>query len=215
MTEQDIVSLNTGLIYKILNQYFYGVDREDLFQEGVVGILKAYKNYVKNGTTKFSTYAFSYIFGEMYKFATQKQIKVSKEYLQLYKEIETFRYCLAQKKGYIPTNKELAVYMKRKPQEIEEAIVASTITINSLDKRSDEERSIHETIPTQEAISWDDRIAIEEGLEQLSEEERQIIIYYYLQEMTQEEIARKLKKNQVMISRYKKRGLEKMRAFYN
>ena len=66
MTDYDIVQANAGLIYKIMNERFYGVEREDLFQAGAVGVLKAYKNYKKNGMTKFSTYAYEYVFGEMY-----------------------------------------------------------------------------------------------------------------------------------------------------
>jgi len=108
MTDYDIVQANAGLIYDIMNKRFYGCDREDLFQEGVKGLLKAYKNYRKNGTTKFSTYAYLPIFGEMYQFATQKQIKVSKDYLRLSRSFESYRYSLAQKRGYIPNNEEIA-----------------------------------------------------------------------------------------------------------
>ena len=40
MTDYDIVQANAGLIYKIMNERFYGVEREDLFQAGAVGVLK-------------------------------------------------------------------------------------------------------------------------------------------------------------------------------
>lgn len=214
MTEQDIVALNTGLIYKIMNQYFYGVEREDLFQAGAVGVLDAYKNYKKDGNTKFSTYAYSSIFGEMYKLATQKQIKISKDYLRLYKTIETARYNLAQKWGRIPSNEELAIFLEQDVTTIEQAILAATVTINSLDYRSEEDRSIYETISKEENISWDDKIALYEGLEILSEEERAIIESRYFEDMTQSEVARKLNLTQVMVSRYEKKSLDKMRAFY-
>ncbi len=214
MTSLDIVEANSGLIYRIMNEHFYGVEREDLFQAGALGILKAYKNYQKNGTTKFSSYAYMSIFGEMYDLAMQRQIKISKDYLRLYKAIETARYTLAQKWHRIPTNEELALFLEKDVTDIETAIMASTIMISSLDKGSSEDRSIYETIPKEENMSLDDRIAIKEGLETLSEEERQIIVYHYLEDMTQSEIARKLNKTQVMVSRQEKKGLDKMRAFY-
>ena len=50
-----------ALIYKIAKR-FYGVELEDLFQAGVLGILKAYKNYRKEGNAKFSSYAYDYIY---------------------------------------------------------------------------------------------------------------------------------------------------------
>ncbi len=213
MTDQDIVQANAGLIYDIMNERFYGCDREDLFQAGALGVLTAYKNYKKNGTTKFSTYAYFSIFGEMYKFATQKQIKVSKDYLRLHRSVESYRYSLAQKRGYIPSNEELALELGVDVRTIEEAIVASTITIGSLDKGTEDDRSIYETIPHEETISVDDRIAIYEGLEMLSDVERKIIESRYFEDMTQSEVAKKLHLTQVMVSRYEKKSLNKMNAY--
>lgn len=213
MTDYDIVQANAGLIYDIMNKRFYGVEREDLFQAGAVGVLKAYKNYKKNGMTKFSTYAYMSIFGEMYLYATQKQIKVSKDYLRLSRSFESYRYSLAQKRGYIPNNEELAKELGVDVRTIEEAILASTITIGSLDKGTEDDRSIHETIPSEERVSWDDKLALYEGLEMLSDVERKIIESRYFEDMTQSEVARKLNLTQVMVSRYEKKSLDKMQAF--
>lgn len=211
--ETEIIKNNMGLIYKIAN-HFYGVEKEDLIQTGALATIKAYRSFKDDGTTKFSTYAFKSIFGEMFKLATQKQIKISKDYLKLYKTIETARYSLAQKLDYIPSNEELAIFLEKDVREIEEAIVAGSIIVGSLDKGTDDDRSIYETVATEETISIEDRIALSEGLEQLTEEERKIIEYRYFKDMTQSEVARKLKKNQVMISRYEKRGIDKIREFY-
>lgn len=214
MTTEDLIASNTGLIYKIANDYFYGVEREDLFQAGAVGVLKAYENYKKDGTTKFSSYAYPFIFGEMYTLAMQKQIKISKDYLKLYKSIEMARYSLAQKWGFIPNNEQLALYLEKDINEIETAILAGSVMVSSLDKAGDEDRSLYDTIASEQVMSWDDQIAIQEGLAQLSEEERQIIKYRYFEDMTQSEVARKLKKTQVMVSRYEKKGIDKMREYY-
>ncbi len=214
MTTEQIIEKNMGLIYKIANQSFYGVEKEDLYQAGVLGILKAIKNYQPNSEAKFSSYAFKSIFGEMYQLAMQKQIKIKKDYLRLYKSLETTRYALAQKWGKIPTNEELALYLEMDPYEIEQAIVAGTIMVSSLDKQSENERSLYETIPENESLSLEDRLTIKEGLEQLNEEERQILEYRYMQDMTQSEVARKLKKTQVMVSRYEKKGIDKIREYY-
>lgn len=214
MTTEDLIASNTGLIYKIANDYFYGVEREDLFQAGAVGVLKAYENYKKDGITKFSSYAYPFIFGEMYTLAMQKQIKISKDYLKLYKSIEMARYSLAQKWGFIPNNEQLALYLEKDINEIETAILAGSVMVSSLDKAGDEDRSLYETIASEQVMSWDDQIAIQEGLAQLSEEERQIIKYRYFEDMTQSEVARKLKKTQVMVSRYEKKGIDKMREYY-
>lgn len=213
MTNEQIVKENMGLIYKISN-HFYGVDKEDLIQAGALGVVKAYINYKKNSEAKFSTYAVSSIFGEMFKLASQKQIKISKDILRFHKVIETTRYELAQRWHRFPTNEEIALFLERDVSEIEETIYAASIIVSSLDKGTNEDRSIYETIATEENISLEDRIAIQEGLEQLNDDERKIIEYRYFQDMTQSEVARKLKKTQVMISRYEKKGIDKMRNYY-
>ncbi len=214
MTTEKIIEENTGLIYKIANRSFYGIEREDLYQAGVLGILKAIKNYKEESLAKFSSYAFKSIFGEMYKLAMQKQIKVSSDYLRLYKSIETSRYSLAQKWGRIPTNEELAQFLEMDIYELEQAIIAGSIMVSSLDQSMDDERSLYETIPLNENMSIEDRLVILEGLEQLSGEERKILEYRYFQDMTQSEVARKLKKTQVMVSRYEKKGIDKIREYY-
>lgn len=215
MTKLELIKNNTGLIYKIMNDSFYGIDRDDLFQAGVVGLLSAYKNYQVDGNVKFSTYAYKYIFGEMYNLAMQKQIKISKDYLKLYKEIEKTRYALAQKYGFIPNNRQIALFLERDINEIEQAIVAGSIIVNSLDKSTDEERSIYETIPKEENISLEESMLLKEGLDQLTEEERKIIIYRYYNDYTQSEVARKLNKKQVTISRYENKSIEKIREYFN
>ena len=214
MTITDVVNANKGLIYKIAGQ-FYNVDRDDLYQAGVLGVMKAYKNYKKNGTTKFSTYAYEFIFGEMYALAySQNQIKVSRDLLRLYKSIEMSRYSLAQKLNRVPTNEELAIYLEKDITVIEQAIQAASIVMSLDYKENDDERSIYETIPTKESLSLDEQLTIQDGLETLSEDERNILEYRYFEDLTQSEVARKLNMTQVMVSRYEKKGISKMRDYY-
>lgn len=213
MTITDIVAANKGLIYKIASQ-FYNVDIDDLYQAGVLGVMKAYKNYRRNGTTKFSTYAYDFIFGEMYAFAySQNQIKVSRDMLRLHKSIEITRYSLAQKFNRIPTNEEIALYLKKDIRVIEQAIQSSSYVM-SLDSSEDDERSIYETIPNKENVSLDDQLTMQDGLETLDDDEKQILQYRYFEDLTQSEVARKLNMTQVMVSRYEKKGINKMRAYY-
>lgn len=213
MTITDIVEANKGLIYKIASQ-FYNVEIDDLYQAGVLGVMKAYRNYKQNGTTKFSTYAYDFIFGEMYAFVhSQNQIKVSRDMLRLYKSVEMTRYSLAQKLNRIPTNEEIALYLEKDVRIIEQAIQSSSYVM-SLDSSEDDDRSIYETIPSKENISLDDQITISDGLETLDDDEKQILQYRYFEDLTQSEVARKLNMTQVMVSRYEKKGINKMRAYY-
>lgn len=214
MTEEQLILANNALIYKIANR-FYGIDRDDLYQAGITGVLKAYKNYVKNGTTKFSTYAYDYILGEMYELVYKEQkIKVSKDILRLHKKIEEARYDFALRNQYFPSNYELAEYLEIDVRLIEQATMSSyeVMSLDANDNNNDN-RSIYESVPMKENISLDEHIALQEGLDSLSEDEKEIIKYRYYEDLTQGEVARKLNKTQVMVSRYEKKAISKMRKY--
>ena len=214
MTREEIIKSNIGLVYNVANQ-FYNVDKQDLIQEGCIGLIKAYKNYQNNGTTKFSTYAYEYVYGAMYALVNKnRDIKVSRDILKLYKLIEKSRYMLAQKLGKVPNNIELANYLEKDEREIEEAVLCGeAIMMSSLDNQSEDERSKYETIATPESISVDERIDVINSLDVLNDSEREIIKSRYFKDMTQSEVARKLNMTQVMVSRYEKKGLDKMRMY--
>ena len=208
MTElEQIISLHEKLIYKIASK-FHDVSKEDLFQAGVIGIIKAYNNYNKQTETKFTTYAYNYIFGEMYELNNStRSIKLNKNILKTYKKIEQARQHLAQKLGYYPSIIELSRFLNI-PEETINEIETCTGAIMSLDL--EENRPIYETIPnTKEALSTDN-IDLKDSLKILSEEEKQIINYRYYKDFTQSETAKILGMSQVTVSRYEKKSLTKM-----
>ena len=211
MIPKEVFESNMGLIWKVASN-FYGIDSQDLFQAGALGLAKAYKNYQKNGMTKFSTYAYEYIFGEMYALANNKNIKVSKEILKRYKLIEKTRYTLAQKLMRIPSNLELASYLEIDINVLEQAI-ACAYQVMSLDEDKEEVRNLHETISQDNIISQDDKILLNDSLSSLNEVEKDIINSRYYEDLTQSEVADKLGISQVKVSRYEKKGLTKMRKY--
>lgn len=194
-----------------LTKKFYGIERNDLFQAGVVGLLKALKNYNKDGNTKFSTYAYDYIFGEMYLLAGNKELKVSKDILKLYKKVEEARYRLAQKLAKIPSNQELAEYLNIPLIDIDMAC-SSAYQIMSLDIANDEEGILYEHIGGKRE-DFDTKILIDDSIEVLNDDEKEIIRSRYFEDLTQSEVAKKLNMTQVMVSRYEKKGITKMREY--
>lgn len=213
MTELDtIIELHRKLIYKIASK-FHDIDKEDLFQSGIIGLIKAYNNYKPSETTKFTTYAYNYIFGEMYEFANNmRSIKLNKNILKLYKKIEQAKYLLAQKQGYYPSISELSLYLS-----IDESIISeierATSTIMSLDVES--ERPIYETISSPKDSIDSVSIDLQDSLKTLTQEEQDIINYRYFKDFTQSETARILGMSQVTVSRYEKKSLSKMYNYLN
>lgn len=193
---------------------FYEVPFEDLMQAGAIGVLKAYKNYRQNNNVKFSSYAYDYIFGEMYELVMKnRKIKVTKEILKLAKQIEHARNALSLKLGKIPNYEELSQYLEIPLTQIAEVLYV-TREMTSLDDNTKEARELYETIPSKESISLEEKLTLEEGIESLEKEEQKIIKYRYFNDLTQRETAKKMCMSQVMISRYEQKSLKKLRQYY-
>ena len=210
-TLETIVSNSAGLIWEI-SKKFYGVEKADLYQAGVLGVIKAYQNYHNDGTTKFSTYAYKYIYGEMYMVASSKSIKISKDILKLVKMIEHGRNLLAQKILRTPTNAELANFLEIEEEKIEQALLCAS-SVLSIDNESDDERSLHETLAYEEAVTEDEKLLLSDSINILNPLEKDIINARYYEDLTQSETAKKLGITQVMVSRYESKSLAKMREF--
>lgn len=210
MNYDKILKDNEKMIWKLAG-HFYGVDKNDLYQAGVVGLLKALKKYKQNGITKFSTYAHDYIFGEMYLLACNKDIKVSKDMLRLYKKIEETRYILAQKFAKVPSNLELSEFLGLSLDDINMACMSAS-SIMSLDADTEDARNAYECISSK-AEDIDTKILVDDSFAVLNDDERNIIRSRYYEDLTQQEIAKKLNMTQVMVSRYEKKGISKMRDY--
>ena len=208
MTTNELIDAHMGLIKKIANK-FYNASREDLIQVGVIGLLKAYQNF-KSGEAKFSTYAYPYIFGEMYQLVnSNKDIKVSKDLLKLYKVVEKTRYELAQRLHYVPSDKEVAQFLEMDHDLVREAVLCSSAMISLDDEAS--ELNLHEVIADKHLVNVDLKIDIDDSFKVLDSCEKEIIKARYYDDLTQSEVAKKLNMTQVMVSRYEKKSLEKMK----
>ena len=213
MKTETLLSDLTPLI-KHIAKGFYGVPFEDLMQAGAMGVQKALLNYQKDGTCKFSTYAYKYIYGEMYELARKdRKIKVSKEILRLAKQIEIARNSLSLKLGKVPTYEEVSAFLEMKLSDVLEAVYL-TSTIVSLDCANEDNKDYYETIPAQESLPLEDKLTLLDSITELPEPEQSIIKYRYYGDLTQSEIAKLLGLTQVKVSRYESRGLRQLRKYY-
>lgn len=204
---ESIIAVHEKLVYKIATK-FYDVPKEDLYQAGVIGIIKAYNNFVDNGTTKFTTYAYNYIFGEMYELSNNlRSIKLNKNILGLYKRIEQTKYLLAQKLNHLPSAKEISEFLNIDEQTIYQ-VYTCTSNIMSLD--SEETRPVYEMVADPKEYISNNNIDLKDSLDTLSPDEKKIIDYRYFKDYTQSETAKILGISQVSVSRHEKKSLNKM-----
>lgn len=214
---EEVISSSSGLIYMIIKKYFNNYDREDLYQVGVIGVIKAYNNYKKNKNTKFSTYAYKYIYGEIYNYINNyKNIKVSKDYIKLYKKINTARSILAQELMKEPTTYELSSFLEIDPYIID-TVNNSMTKIDSLDRvlyNDGKEITIFDTISDNKDYYNIDYLMLNEEIDKLESPYKELIYLRYFEDKTQSEVASLLGMNQVEVSRTEKKTLKRIRNNY-
>lgn len=210
----DLILENQNLIYSITKYFDYYHSKEDLFQAGVIGIINAYKNYNENIGTKFTTYAYPYILGEMKKLVREdRNIKVSRDLIKINLKIEKAMLLLSQKLMRQPSYQEVADYLGIPLNYVEEAI-RSTYPVESFDTAiySDEkEITLYDIIADTNSMDLDTLIALKEELNSLNREEKTLIENRYLKDMTQAETAKKLGITQVQVSRKESKVLSMLK----
>lgn len=183
---------------------FYGIDREDLIQAGFLGLSKAYKNYDEKLGCKFSTYAYHYIYGEMYETVNgNKPIKLRKDMLHIYKSVLKTKELLSQK-----YNREVNYETVCKTLNIDFNLfldilnsISATVDIDYIELKNSDKSNL------------DDLIMLRDSLESLSDIEKSVIKNRYMSDLSQDETAKVLGISQVSVSRIEKRSKEKIKEY--
>ena len=213
-----LIKENMGLVYAVARRFLgRGIEQEDLFQIGIMGLIKAIDKFDLSYQVKFSTYAVPMIAGEIRRFLRDDGIvKVSRTLKEnswkIRRESDLFR----QRKGREPTVNELQECTGMTPEEIVQAMDFS-VEVDSIDRtvrQSDGseisllDRLQLENTRTEELLN---RVMLEQLLAELPEKERRLIIMRYLQDRSQTEVARMMGVSQVQVSRLEKKILKQMR----
>lgn len=201
-----------NLIYKMISQY-KSFDKEDLYQVAMMGLMKAQKNYKESENTKFSTYAYYYILGEINNYITASNpVKVSRDLLRLNKSLEQAKEVMRQRLKREPTTEELSIFLEEPLEKIEEASLA-TRQVESLDYAYEEENmDLYNSIGTEEIGMNDEILDLKNAISSLPQEEQQLIIARYFNDLTQQETSKTLGMSQVQVSRKETKILEKLKT---
>lgn len=203
------------LVNKIASKYSNYSNFEDLKQVGMIGLIKAIDKYEVNSNTKFSTYAYLWIKGEILEYLRcDKNIKFSKEILALSKEITIAQEILRNRLNKEPSIKELSFYLEKDEQLIEEALLSREIVLScdySINEDSESKNvNLYDCMPYYEKKYEADYLDLYNAIDLLSDEEKEIINMRYFEDMTQSEVSKKLGTHQVNISRKEEKILTKL-----
>lgn len=208
----NLIIQNERLIYSVISKYKNYFDLDDLYQVAALGMTKAYYNYKKNFNTKFTTYAYPYVLGEVIKYINEyRTIKLSHQNKILYSKILHAREALTQKIMKEPNIYELSMFLGIEEKVINDILVANQ-TIDSLDKIMSDEKNDFDLYNKCGYIDKNlENYSLKVELEKLSFEERQIIISRYFDNMSQKEVGDALGMYQVEVSRKEKKILKKLK----
>lgn len=206
----DIILKNESFIYSIANKFPFYPNKEDLFQVGCIGMIKAYKNFDSSKGVKFTSYAYQYVYGEMRDLICRDHnIRLNSEMTRLRIKIEKAREYIMQILKREPTVKDLSGYL-----EIDENIIIQALNYSDAFSMDDDEMSLHEVIADKQT-DLDILITLKWEIEKLKEPDRTILFQKFFEDMTQSQIAANLGLTQVDVSRRERKALVKIRKSFN
>jgi RNA polymerase sporulation-specific sigma factor len=211
-SREEFIEKNLPLVHSICKRFAgRGIEYDDLYQAGCIGLIKATDNFEKDKGFAFSTYAVPVIMGEVRRlFRDGGAVKVSRSIKELYLKIMRETEILEQTLNREPTLSELAERLGVTVESVTEALNAGQMPV-SLTVEDDEgvrETDLPTISPEEEIIG---KVLIDSAFEYLEEDEIKIVKYRYYEGFTQSKTARLLNMSQVQVSRAEKKILSKLR----
>lgn len=209
---------NTGLIHHVVKRFVGrgGIEPEDLFQIGAMGLIKAIEKFDTDYEVQFSTYAVPLIMGEIRRFLRDDGlIKVSRSIKENGRKVKWIKEELQQKTGREPTISELSEASGIPVEDIVTALDAAR-EVESIDKAVYEsdgsEMCLLDMLGTDsESDEIIDRLLLEKLINGLDEREKSLIKLRYFDNKTQVQVAGDLGMSQVQVSRMEKKVLLRLR----
>ena len=238
--KEELVRQNLGLVGSIVKRFEHrGHDREELFQIGCIGLIKAVDKFDLTYEVAFSTYAVPLISGEIRRFLRDDGlVRISRSLKENGWRVRRAAEKISQEKGREATMQELSEATGMSREDIVMAVEAN-LEVESIYRsvyQSDgselylvdqiaEGRGIGQRFgagppdgsmvaggvgdPEKEKVLND--LLVRQLLDELGERERRLIELRYFQEKTQVQTAQELDMSQVQVSRLEKKILLKMR----
>jgi len=210
LNREQTIESNIGLVHACARRFKgKGIEYDDLFQAGCMGLVKATDAFDSQRGVRFSTYAVPVILGEIRRlFRDGGTVKVSRSLKELSLKAAREREHFTQKEGREPTVSELSSLMEVPEETLLEALGASAPPLSL----THEEDSCEFDLPVdspEEALA--DRISLNQVIGQLEPRDQQLIILRYFENQTQTQVAEALGMTQVQVSRREKKILLSLR----
>lgn len=211
--KENTAKTNMGLVHACCKRFANkGIEYDELFSAGCLGLTKAINNFDESRNFQFSTYAFPVIMGEIKRlFRDGGAVKVSRTLKELATKICRLNNESKMKHGEELTISQLAEKLEVTEEKIVDALNCARYPL-SLTAEYDDEGNPQIDVPTddiQEEIA--ERLSLKQAINQLEEKDKKIIQLRYYLNKTQTQTAKILDMTQVQVSRRERKILIMMR----
>ena len=207
-----LVEDNLGLVHSCCQKFKNrGIEYDDLFSSGCMGLIKAIDNFNPDYGLQLSTYAVPVILGEIKQlFRHDGAVKVSRSLKELSMKINKTSNDFQLKHNRPPTVGELAKILETTKEKINEALNATRLPLSLT---TDDEDDIKELdLPCDDEVEMlTEKLALKQVISQLDITDKKIIELRYYKHQTQTQTAKVLNMTQVQVSRREKKILMFMR----
>lgn len=210
-----LAEANLGLVHLCANRFRgRGIEYEDLYSAGCIGLLKAVKAFDTERGVKFSTYAVPVILGEIKRlFRDGGTIKVSRTLKEQSLKLQQIQDEFQKRYGREATIAELCERSGLPEETVAQALCAALPPISLTAVSEDAEQSGQLDIPVPAPdTELGDILALRQVMQTLPKRDQLLLQMRYFQNMTQTEIAKRLDMSQVQVSRTEKKLLAYMRS---
>ena len=196
---QELAEDHLPLVAAMVRRFpWHAREREELYQQGCVGLMKALARYDSSMGAGFSTYAAAMILGEMRMLCRMDApVHVPRRDRELRSRVRRAERTLAGRLGREPTMQELAQLLRMEPAEL--ALSMEQIQVTSMDAPLPDGRSLQELLPDRD--DWMNRLLLRDEVSRLSREDQRLLLLRLRLGKTQAETARAMGISQVQVSR--------------
>jgi len=216
ISREDLIHNNIGLVHSCAGKLkSRGIEYDDLFQAGCMGLVKAADAFDQERGVRFSTYAVPVILGEMRRlFRDGGTIKVSRTLKELSMKINRVRERFGIDHGREPVISEIAGILEVEESLVVEAISAAAPPLSLTESEEEGGGQIDVPIDSPEDM-LSDILSLKQVLGQLETGDRKLVFLRYFNNLTQTQTAEILGMTQVQVSRREKKILQSLRQQLN
>lgn len=214
--KDQIVKQNLGLVHSCAARFRgRGIEYDDLFQTGCIGLIKAIDNFDESKGFKLSTYAVPVILGEIKRlFREGGSVKVSRSLKELSIKVRRKHDEFLSQNGHEPSINELSEILGIASEEVVQALNASLVPISLSATEDEKENQIDIPCPSIEE-NLTETLSLKESINKLEPLDRSIIFLRFFKNLTQCQTAKKLGMTQVQISRRERKILQSLKLRLN